>query len=63
VADLPPKLEVVLSLAPTPQQMALLNHLLTLTQEFGRNVLRDCEVGRGVGLPAGRAAAGHQHLC
>ena len=45
VRDLPPKLEVVLELAPTPLQVELLTRLLDSIGRHGKNTLRDTEVG------------------
>jgi hypothetical protein len=46
VQELPPKLEVVVNLAPTSQQMELLTRLMDILRG-GRNVLRDTEVSAG----------------
>lgn len=46
VRDLPPKLEVVLNLAPTATQSRLLQGLLNIL-EHDRNTLRDTEVREG----------------
>lgn len=51
VRDLPPKLEVVLNLAPTATQSRLLQGLLNIL-EHDRNTLRDTEVREG-GTQAG----------
>jgi hypothetical protein len=45
VQDLPPKLEMVLQLAPTATQMHLLRSLLHVIGAHNSNVLRDTEVG------------------
>lgn len=45
VRDLPPKLELVLQLAPTPTQLPLLQRLVEIVQHHDRNMLRDTEVG------------------
>jgi hypothetical protein len=58
LADLPPKTELVLSLAPSATQTHLLSALLGLIDEFGRNTLRDTEVWRWAGPDdTGRALA------
>lgn len=49
VQDLPPKLEVVLQLAPTATQMHLLRSLMQIIRAHNSNVLRDTEVGQVTG--------------
>jgi hypothetical protein len=46
VRDLPPKQELLLALAPTPSQFALLQALMGILQANGRSLFRDIEVGR-----------------
>jgi hypothetical protein len=46
VRDLPPKQELLLALAPTPSQYALLQALMGILEANGRSLFRDIEVGR-----------------
>ncbi|KAF8056394.1 ufc1 [Scenedesmus sp. PABB004] len=48
VRDLPPKREVLVSLAPTPTQVMLLQELVGLLAAAGRSLFRDIEVMRKV---------------
>lgn len=55
VNDLPPKLEVVINFAPTPNQLQLLRHLTSVFAVHDKSMLRDTEVSAVLG--------GYSYLC
>lgn len=59
--DLPPKLELVLQLAPTPTQLSLLQRLVNIVQQHDRNMLRDTEVRLFLSVLVGQG--GIHHVC